>query len=154
MELYSKYEVGIRISWFSSDIADFADKEVTMLKELHPSQHPGEPMRRWLKDDMLDLIVWHADDLTISGFQLCYDKDGREKAFTWRKETGYSHSVVDDGEELPTRNRSPILVPGGVFERERVLDEFEKRSTEIDPEIRELVLDKIRGCRLGVPDKT
>ena len=40
----------------------------------------GDRDRRWIADEYFDLIVWYEDDQTIHGFQLCYDKPGRERA--------------------------------------------------------------------------
>ena len=38
--------------------------------------------RRWISDDYFDFIVWYETDVQIYGFQLCYDKSGRERALT------------------------------------------------------------------------
>ena len=64
-------------------------------------QVPGEGFRRWFTDSDFDLIVWYEgqdEDGPIAGFQLCYDKQGAERALTWRRATGFSHEKVDDGE--------------------------------------------------------
>jgi len=37
-------------------------------------QFKGEPRRRWFQSQTEDLIVWYADDGSILGFQLCYDR--------------------------------------------------------------------------------
>ncbi len=47
-----------------------------MLRELKQvRQHKGEPRRRWFNDDYFDLIVWFSEKDSISGFQLCCDKE-------------------------------------------------------------------------------
>jgi hypothetical protein len=96
-----------------------------------------------MADDYFDLIVWYADDGRIHGFQLCYDKRGDERALTWTGEKGFQHHRVDDGDSFPTKNGTPILVPGGEFAGEIVMTEFERRSGGISAGIRELVLCKL-----------
>jgi len=110
-------------------------------------QVPGEGSRRWFSDAAFDLIVWYDDDATgggdrIAGFQLCYDKQGRERALSWRRDVGYSHDVVDAG-ELPGRVKmSPVLRPdddvgAGLEER------FRAASPGIDPTIVAFVTEKL-----------
>ena len=53
-----------------------------VMKELRSSRKPGEPERRWFHGDQLDLIVWLTEEGEIMGFQLCYDRRGKERALT------------------------------------------------------------------------
>ncbi len=118
-----------------------------MLQEVkHVSQIPGEPFRRWFCDDVFDLIVWHDQDHSITGFQLCYHKGVDQRALTWQDDTGFTHERVDDGERgRPFRAKmTPILVPDGIFERDHVLRLFEKECKEIDPEIVSVVTEVMR----------
>ena len=87
-----------------------------MLREiLNVSQVPGTHSR-WFASTFLDLIVWYDKDMAITGFQLCYDKGREEKALTWRRDSGYSHNKIDDGEGRAYRQKmTPILVADGVF---------------------------------------
>ena len=96
--------------------------------------------RRWISDDYFDLIVWYEPDRQIHGFQLCYDKLGREGALTWTHQRGFRHAAVDSGDYTPTTNQTPILVQGGAFPMERVRAEFIARSCLLPPELREWVL--------------
>jgi hypothetical protein len=111
-----------------------------MLSEIrNPRQVPGEGQRRWFTDEYFDLIVWHDGDGLPTGFQLCYDKNDRERALTWRSGRGYSHERVDDG-EIPGRAKmSPVLVPDGSFARSTIAALFLEDSGAIDPEIRRFV---------------
>ena len=72
-----------------------------MLAEIQGSrQIPGEGFRRWFTDEYFDLIAWYetpaAKDARpgamkeLKGFQLCYDKTGRERALTSTGSTGSS----------------------------------------------------------------
>jgi hypothetical protein len=44
-----------------------------------------------MADDYFDLIVWYEPDGGVHGFQLCYDKPGRERALTWTLVDGFRH---------------------------------------------------------------
>ncbi len=114
-----------------------------MLKEISQETRKDRS-RRWFADDYFGLIVWTGPDDGISGFQLCYGIQDDERALTWTREMGYSHERVDAGEENPTKNKTPILVPDGMFPAGEVLKQFLTRSTEIDPAISAFVSDKLR----------
>ena len=70
-----------------------------MLSEIRNArQVEGEGFRRWFTDDYFDLIVWYGNDRRLIGFQLCYDKQERERALTWTLEHGFQHNRIDSGE--------------------------------------------------------
>jgi hypothetical protein len=121
---------------------------LTELKDV--TQIPGEAKRRWFTDEFFDLIVWYGRDDTISGFQLCYDKEVDERAFTWRA-TSSTHHRVDDGESKPTRKATPVLLPDGTFDHRTVADRFLIESKNLDSEIAGFVYEKIieSGSRPG-----
>jgi hypothetical protein len=114
-----------------------------MLIEKPCRQILDEPPRRWIYDDYFDLIVWGETADTVVGFQLCYDKQSRERALTWKRDKGCSHMAVHGGESSPFGNCTPILVPDGEFPAEAVTRQFLRRSAGIDSWIRNLVLEKI-----------
>jgi len=99
--------------------------------------------RKWISDDYFDLILWYREG-GVTGFQLCYGKPYAERALTWKREGGFAHSKVDSGEDKPTTNRTPVLVPDGMFPKEKVIAEFDARSRSLTSEIRTLVLEKLR----------
>ena len=108
----------------------------------------GEGHRRWFADEYFDLIVWYDGPRRgrshISGFQLCYDRSAYERALTWRRDHGFSHEKVDTGENRPGGMKStPILVTDGIFDREGVAARFREASRGIDPDVADLVLDKL-----------
>jgi hypothetical protein len=103
--------------------------------------------RRWFSDDDMDLIVWYSENGSAHGFQLCYDRAGRERAFTWDEKHGMSHALIDGGEQTPLRNDTPILVPGGVPELERVAEAFKANARDLEPEIVELVTSRLAEFR-------
>ncbi len=123
-----------------------------MLREFKAvKQHDGEPLRRWFEDDFFDLIVWYTDgdgsvdncNRNIFGFQLCYDKNGRERAVTWLETTGYSHEIIDSGQTSAWDVRSPVLSGAAMFPREDVLECFAERSAEMETDIARYVLQKL-----------
>ncbi|MBW8011492.1 MAG: hypothetical protein FVQ83_09680 [Chloroflexi bacterium] len=112
-------------------------------------QISGEPRRRWFFDENIDLIVWFHDVGSILGFQLCYDKQDDEHAFSWREDKGYFHNHVDPGEPGPLKNLSPILVSDGMLDVDKLKDEFEQNSVEIDLGISSFVLEKLDDYQAG-----
>ncbi|MCG8572649.1 MAG: hypothetical protein MJB14_21160 [Spirochaetes bacterium] len=108
---------------------------MSKIRELNKVYQKDEDIkRRWFTDDdFWDLIVW-AENNKIIGFQLCY----ANKAFTWKKSGEYSHQNVDEH-----RNRTPILIPDGYFDRELIRDKFLEDSKDIDKQIVDLVVEKI-----------
>lgn len=116
----------------------------TMLYEVQcRSDLDGEPYRRrWFTDDFFDLFVWYADDRQVLGFQLCYDKPGNEHALTWRRDAGFSHRRVDDGDRCQ-RNATEWLMPDGVFSGSRLLARFLAESRAVDPDLVDLVRSRI-----------
>ena len=99
--------------------------------------------RRWIYDDYFDLIVWYESSGRIHGFQLCYDKEGLERALTWIPSRGFHHSGIDSGESSPLSNQTPMLIPDGEFPFEKVRSEFLARSKTLPAEICDLVLARI-----------
>jgi hypothetical protein len=117
-----------------------------MLAELKGvAQRPGEPKRRWFQSPDEDLIVLYAEDGSILGFQLCYDRQRKERALTWFESKGYSHERVDDGEDVGLAHKqAPILVPDGVFNADVVLERFASASEALPAEVASLVVRKIK----------
>ena len=104
---------------------------------------PADLDRRWLCDDYFDLFVWYGSNAKIYGFQLCYDKPGRERALTWTADNGFVHGAVDSGESRPTANRTPTLTGEPTFAASEVEREFIARSATIPGESRAFVLERI-----------
>ena len=103
----------------------------------------GKNKRRWFSDKSIELLVWlNKDGDELIGFQLCYDLQSNPHAFTWQKENNLLvHEKIDEGDSLPRKNLSPIMVSDGVPPILRVKEEFERESSEVDENIRTLVLN-------------
>lgn len=124
-----------------------------MLKEMKEvRQIQGEGFRRWFTDEFFDLFVWynahHAQQIKgtddIIGFQLCYDKNNKERALTWKKNYGFTHDGIDDGESRATEDRTPILVQDGLFDTKAIAKQFKENGKEMDQVILKFVLDRIK----------
>lgn len=96
--------------------------------------------------------MWYADDGSIFGFQLCYDKQGSERALTWLPQSGFSHNRVDDGEgPALTYKRTPMLVADGVFDLSAVSLRFLRISGALPRDVFEFVSGKLRGYAERAP---
>ncbi len=104
-------------------------------------QIPGEPERRWFSSEDFDLIIWISADHTFTGFELCYDKRGRERSVVWSQTRGFSHMAVDDGERRPGRHKAtPMLVADGAFDARQVYLSFLEASRSLPQEVTDFVL--------------
>lgn len=101
--------------------------------------------RRWFSDDAMDLIVWLDENDNIAAFQLCYDKPFAEHALSWRKDSGFMHNRVDDGEGRPGSHKgTPILVPDGGFNLKAIAEKFRQLAQDIDSRTAEFVIQKLQ----------
>jgi len=101
----------------------------------------GESRRRWFTSENFDLIVWYDEDGGINGFQLCYDKSAGEHALTWKRERGFIHESIDDGETAGKSKMTPVLLADGAFDSQRVKTRLRAEIADIDPDIARFVLD-------------
>ena len=81
----------------------------------------------------------------MTGFQLCYDKPGSQRALTWKASRGYRHERVDDGETPGGFKMSPVLVPDGVLDTESLVRRFRSAAERIDAQVRNLVLGRLES---------
>lgn len=125
------------------------------LSEVVPArQVPGEPERRWFTSEDVDLIVWCGADGAPIAFQLCYDRGPAERAVTWTPDGGLSHRRVDDGEGGGGLRfkATPILVPDGAFDAERVRAIFAAQAGALPPAIVEFISARLTGHVAGRRD--
>ena len=116
-----------------------------MLKEAKPTrQILGEPFRKWYTDHEMDLIIWMSDEFEAIGFQICYQSTAGQKALTWDKQKGFTHSGIDDGESRPGRPKmTPILVADGKVDVIALKERFRRLSRDLPPHIVDLVVQKL-----------
>lgn len=120
-----------------------------MMKEIpNISQYEGEPFRRWFWSEKIDLTVWYENE-SIVGFQLCYKQHTEEKALTWKADSGFTHDTVDDGENVQGGiKQTPILVPDGAFDNDRISAWFKAEAGNLDPDLTAFVFDKLQEVNI------
>ncbi len=101
-------------------------------------------LRRWYQDEFFDLYVWQRADGTLTGFQLCYDLRGRERALSWRLKHGFSHSRVDHVHVTGRMSGTPLLAGAAHFPHRLVRLRFEAAAAPLDPAVRRFIIDKMR----------
>jgi hypothetical protein len=122
-----------------------------MLSEIrNPRQIEAEGFRRWFTDEYFDLIVWYNDDRRLIGFQLCYDKEERERALTWTLAHGFQHDRVDAGEVPGHSKMTPIIVADGAFNAAPVATRFREASASIEPAIASFVSERLSAYPAAV----
>ncbi len=116
-----------------------------MLKEYKEVRQHEEGFRRYFFDEYFDLYFWYdRRGGNPRGFQLVYDKYDDPHSLTWTREEGFRHNRVDEGEDKPgSMKMTPILVPDGLFDGDRVRRRFWEASASLDPSLRELVLSGV-----------
>ncbi len=117
-----------------------------MLREiLTARQVPGDPARRWFTSSKTDLYIWVDERGSPIGFQLCYDKQHRERALTWTEGSGFCHMAVDGGESRPGRYKgAPILVADGAIDARQILGEFLGEAKSLPVEFVRIVESQLR----------
>ena len=115
-----------------------------MLREIpHVRQDKPGLKRRWYQNEFFDLYTWHAPDGALVSFQLCYDVRGRERALSWHREHGCSHTRIDAGDDGPL-SRTPILVGGGCFPHRIVREWFAQEAAILAAPTRDLIIARMR----------
>jgi len=117
-----------------------------MLVEIpNTKQVKGEPPRKWYFSKDLDLVVWFDTSGNPVAFQLAYDKHKGEHSITWKKESGYSHYRVDDGERQAGNFETPLLYVNGPFKKDAVLEKFLVESDKLPANVKNFVAGKLRA---------
>ena len=108
-------------------------------------QRPGEGYRRWFLNNYFDIIVWYEKkDGDIKGFQICYEKNGREKAFTWEPKAVSSHYVSTSGFDKSESSFDSAILMGhaGKIPGE-VIDKLNSDQGELDSDLLNNFIEKI-----------
>ncbi len=116
-----------------------------MLREILAVRQDDPALRRrWYQDDFFELYTWQTRDGRLTGFQLCYDRQGRERAITWQRAHGFSHNRIDEGRRGGRIKGSPLLTGGGHFPHRFVRRRFAEHATTLEAATRIFILDKMR----------
>jgi len=103
----------------------------------------GDLPRKWMMDRDLELILWYQTEGGIAGFELIHSDNIRRHSLRWLPAQGFQYACIDEGEQSPEANRTPILCSGPAFPKAQVLALFSERSATLPPEIRDFVLEKL-----------
>lgn len=106
-------------------------------------QERGQGRRRWFEAEGLELIVWLDAHDAVSGFQLCYDFGRGPGAVTWRSGSGFAHNVIDEGDDSPLKNLTPVLGPGEDAPWAEIAQLFDRHGRTLEPGLRKLVGEKL-----------
>ena len=116
-----------------------------MLREIQGVRQDNPGLRRrWYQDEFFDLYTWHAPNGALAGFQLCYDRPGRERAITWHRQHGFSHNRIDSGDIPGRMSATPLLVAGARFPHRLVRERFVRHAATLDAATRKAIVDKMR----------
>ncbi|MBU0927148.1 MAG: hypothetical protein KKA67_05325 [Spirochaetes bacterium] len=103
-------------------------------------QRPDEGFRRFFSTRYFDLMVWYSENGGIlTGFQLCYDKRGEERAVTFKLDEGAevrSHRFVATGRSSDRSNAMTSILSGDAGSLPAdVAEKFSAASASLQPEI-------------------
>ncbi len=107
--------------------------------------------RAWFQDEYFDLFLRTGLAGEVVAFQLCYDRTANERVLVWSEAGGFLHRRIDDGEHMPVKNMSPIMVSDGRFAAGGIAAEFYLRVGELDANVREFIRRKITEAGLALP---
>jgi hypothetical protein len=124
-----------------------------MLREIMiVRQVPGDFRRRWFQDDYFDLYVWYAESGDVAGFQLCYDRQGDEHAFTCMAGSPPKHQSVDAPGSICAVGPTPLLTPARRSLPREVVSRFTAASSGLDAGIRKWILQSLEDAQRGAAD--
>ena len=107
-------------------------------------QIENDVFRRYFSDQYFELYIFYKlNKEDITGFQLIYKKGKSQRVYTWMQDQGFKHSKIDDGDDKTGRNRSPILVDDGLFDKKNILKKFIKSSQNIEKKLVDFIVEKI-----------
>jgi hypothetical protein len=121
--------------------------EAAMLSEFVNLRQNPTGYRRLFTDAHFDLYLWYdKKGGALTGFQLCYSKEGEPHALTCRNNGSCTHEKIDEGESGVLHYKgSPILMRDGEVDRSRLLADFLAAAGELELDIRDLVAAGISG---------
>jgi len=93
-----------------------------------------------------DLYVWYDGQGNPRSFELCYKLNGQEKSLLY-KDGNYIHENIDDGEDSPLKNRTPVMFADGLIPKDMLVTLFEDKGISLEPDIYGFVLEKLRKLK-------
>jgi hypothetical protein len=105
-------------------------------------QETAAGRRRWFSSHDLELVFWFDLKDDLSGFQLCYYKDGEQRALTWKRPGGFDHSLVDEGDDSHYPE-TPVLKPDGAVSWDEIAARFQTQAGGLEPTLRQFVRERL-----------
>jgi hypothetical protein len=122
-------------------------REILNLRQTDPAAR-----RRWFQSDYFDLFTWQDAAGEYIGLQLCYDLRRKERALSWKRETGFFHDGVEDGAGRSGPGRAtPQMVATDPFDPEKVNARFLAESADLAIDVRKFVLSKLHEYSITGP---
>ena len=106
-------------------------------------QKIGEPRKRWFSSETMDCFVWTGDLDNIVCVQLTYNKQAREKALIWQKDSGISFFDVDDGCQPRKHPSTPIFVRANSGHVDNIIGKLMKERGDLDMQTLNFLIGKI-----------
>jgi hypothetical protein len=117
-----------------------------MLYEINKVKQDSELLeKKCFADDYFDLVVWRVKADRFIAFELSYNKLKDQHCIRWSKDRGFRHSRVDEGDESPRKNQSPLLLSAGDFPKEKILAKFLLEGTDLESEVFRFVKEKLES---------
>ena len=127
-----------KIQTYSEETKSTINK-LTEFKEVAQKEVLKGINRRWFQIEKFTLIIWYNLGNQIIGFQLCYGKNGSDKAISWYNEKEFSHRNIDYGKSI---NLTPIMSEdSGQIDR-KIFEDFYNYTENLENEIVEFIKDK------------
>ena len=113
-------------------------REITAIR-----QNSSEQQRRWFTDADMDLFVWFQNQIPAR-FELSYGKGGIEYSISWKRDAGFSHHYVDDGENRPGKYKmTPILLNRTTFSICQIARDFLAASEAMEPALADFIYARL-----------
>lgn len=107
------------------------------------TKNMNDQEKHWFQDNYFDLFIWQDAAHNIHGFQLCYDRNKRERVVVWDKKRGFSHLCVDDGERSPHKNMTPMFTVCDLPPNQTLIPRFEQAAQLLPAELRTFIVKKL-----------
>ena len=122
-----------------------------MLRAIKTDKDDSNHLKRlWFSDQDNDLFIWLDNEIPVA-FQFSYNKQQDEHTINWGAQRGYSHERIDNGEaDISNYKMTPIMVPNGALNQQRVSQIFKSISQNIEPELARFVCLKLNNAPLNL----
>ena len=97
-------------------------------------------------------MIWYDRAGHPVSFQLAYGKPFKEHALVWQRHQGFQHHRVDDGEDNPKVNATPVLIPDAAPDFIAIEQQFLRQAAQLDPSLTQWLCGELRAGRSAAAD--